>query len=267
MPIRRSRFPKRKPARRVRKPAVRKAAISRPLRAAIKAVAKSQMETKYVGETIFAQTLVAAGASVPANLNRMLAQVAQGSADDQRIGDRIEPVRATTRWTVHFQNGVSTNFEDLQYNLLVLSVKGVKNGLSLAGVLPNTLLRNGAGGNVDPGIGVFSQNQFIEQVNHYPVNTDQFTVLKHFKHRFAKGSYDITGVPGAAATGQISNGPPCVTFSYTWVPPTLDYNTAVDTLPTNHYPVFIHWVSVNDAGAYSGNLVYGCRTDLFYKDA
>ena len=241
--------------------------VSAPLRNAIKAVAKSQMETKYVGETIFAQQLVTAGASVPANLNRMLAQVAQGNADNQRIGDRIEPIRATTRWTVHFQNAVSNNFEDLQYNLLVLSVKGVKNGLSLGAVPVNSLLRNGAGGNVDPTVGAFSQNQFIEQVNNYPVNTDQFTVLKHFKHRFAKGSYDITGVPGASATSQIANGSPCVTFSYSWKPPTLDYNTAVDTLPTNHYPVFIHWVSVNDAGAYSGNLVYGCRTDLFYKDA
>lgn len=269
MAIRRQRFAKKttmKAGRPVRK-AMAKPMVSRPLRAAIKAVAKSQMETKYVGETIFAQQLVTAGASVPGNLNRMLAQVGQGNADNQRIGDKIEPIRAITRWTVHFQNAVSTNFEDLQYNLIVLAVKGVKNGAALATVPANSLLRNGAGGNVDPGVGAFSQNQFIEQVNHYPVNTDQYTVLKHFKHRFAKGSYDITGVPGAAATGQIANSPPCVTFTYSWKPPTLDYNSAVDTLPTNHYPVFIHWVSVNDAGAYSGNLVYGCRTDLFYKDA
>lgn len=269
MPARRSRFPKRKPARRARKPAIarRKPVVSRPLRAAIKAVAKSQMETKYVGETIFANQLVTAGASVPGNLNRMLSQVAQGNGDQQRVGDRIQPTRATTRWTVHFQNGVSNNFEDLQYNLIVLAVKGVKNGAALATVSANTLLRNGAGGNVDPAVGGFTQVQFIEQVNHYPVNTDQYTVLKHFKHRFAKGSYDVTGVPGASASTQCAIQSPCVTFTYTWTPPTLDYNTAVDTLPTNHYPVFIHWVSVNDGGAYSGNLFYGCRTDLFYKDA
>ena len=125
MAIRRQRFAKKttmKAGRPVRK-AMAKPMVSRPLRAAIKAVAKSQMETKYVGETIFAQQLVTAGASVPGNLNRMLAQVAQGNADNQRIGDKIEPVRATTRWTVHFQNAVSTNFEDLQYNLIILAVK------------------------------------------------------------------------------------------------------------------------------------------------
>lgn len=265
------RFRSKRPARRPRRKSMpaksRKAPVSRPLRAAIKAVTRSQMETKYVGETIFANQLVTAGASVPANLNRMLSQVAQGNGDEQRIGDRIQPIRATTRWTVHFQNGVSNNFEDLQYNLIVLAVKGVKNGLALATVPANTLLRNGAGGNVDPTVGAFTQNQFIEQVNHYPVNTDQYTVLKRFKHRFAKGSYDVTGAPGANASTQCAIQSPCVTFSYTWTPPTLDYNTAVDTLPTNHYPVFIHWVSVNDGGAYSGNLFYGCRTDLFYKDA
>lgn len=241
--------------------------VSRPLRAAIKAVAKSQMETKYSGEEVWANQLVQAGASVPANLNRMLPQVAVGTGDNQRVGDRIEPVRAVTRWTVHFQNGVSTNFEDLQYNLLVLAVKGAKNGATVGATPINTLLRNGAGGNLDPTVGAFTQAQFIENINHLPVNTDQFTVLKHFKHRFAKGSYDITGVPGVNASTQTSIQAPCVTFTYSWKPPTLDYNNTVDTLPTNHYPVFIHWVSVNDAGAYSGNLYYGMRTDLYYKDA
>lgn len=245
----------------------RRAKVSPPARAAIKAVIKSQMETKYVGETVWANQLVAAGASVPGNLNRLFPQVAQGAGDNQRVGDRIEPIRATARWTVHFQNGLSNNFEDLQYNLVVLVVKGAKTGAAVAGTPANTLLRNGTGGNVDPTLGGFTQPQFIEQVNHYPINTDQFTVLKHFKHRFAKGSYDITGVPGAQATSQIANGNPCVTFTYSWKPPTLDYNSNVDVLPTNHYPVFIHWVSVNDGGAYSGNLYYGLRTDLFYKDA
>jgi len=235
------------------------------VRQAIKSVARSQMETKYVGETIIANSLVPALAVVPGNLTRILPGLAQGNADDQRIGDKVSPVRATTRWTVHFQNGVSNNLEDLQYNLLVLMVKGAKTAAAVATVGANTLLRNGQGGNTDPT--GFTQAQFIESVNHFPVNTDQFTVLKRFKHRFAKGSYDVTGVPGANATTQIAQQSPCVTFSYSWVPPSLDYNTAVDVLPTNHYPVFIHWVSVNDAGAYSGNLYYGVRTDLFYKDA
>lgn len=234
---------------------------------AVTSVLNRKMETKYVGGQLASGVLVTAGAAVPANLLRMLPDVAQGNADDQRIGDKIQPIRATTRWTVHFQNGVSNSFEDLQYNLLVLMVKGAKTLQAINQVPAGSLLRTGGGGNIDPGIGAFTQQQFIEQVNHYPVNTDQFTVLKHFKHRFAKGSYDVTGVPGAAATSQIANGSPCVTFTYTWKPPTLDYNSQLDILPTNHYPVYIHWVSVNDAGAYSGNLFHGCRTDLFYKDA
>ena len=242
-----------------------KTKVSAPLRKAIKAIALSQQETKYVGETIVANNPVAAFATTPVGLTRILPVVAQGNADDQRIGDKIKPIRATTRWVVHFQNGVSTNFEDLQYNLIVLMVKGAKNAAAVASQPGGTLLRNGGGGNTDPN--GFTQAQFIEQVNHFPVNTDQYVVLKRFRHRFAKGSYDVTGVPGANATSQIAVQSPCVTFEYKWNPPDLDYNTGVDVLPTNHYPVFIHWVSVNDAGVYSGNLFYGCRTDMYYKDA
>lgn len=243
------------------------ARVTPAIKTAVSQALSRQLETKYVATQLASNLTVNAGASVPANLLRMLPDVAQGTSDDQRVGDKIQPIRATTRWTVHFQNGVSNAFEDLQYNLLVLLVKGAKTLQMVNQVPAGSLLRTGGGGNVDPGVGAFTQNQFIEQVNHYPVNTDQFTVLKHFKHRFAKGSYDVTGVPGAAATSQIAIQSPCVTFSYTWKPPVLDYNSALDILPTNHYPVYIHWVSVNDAGAYSGNLTHGCRTDLFYKDA
>lgn len=238
--------------------------VSAPLRRAIKAVTQSEQETKYVGQTLVPNTLIPAFATTPNNLLRMLPGIVQGAGEANRIGDRVEPVRATTRWTVHFQNGVSNNFEDLEYNLLVLRVKGARTALQVAAVPSRTLLKDGLGGNVDPN--GYTQPQFIEEVNHYPVNTDQYTVLKHFKHRFAKGSYDVTGVPGAAATSQIANGDPCVTFSYTWKPPPLVYNDATDIMPTNHYPVYIHWVSVKDAGIYSGNLFYGCRTDMFFKD-
>jgi len=195
----------------------------------------------------------------------MLPGVASGVGDSQRLGDKIEPVSATTRWTVHWLNGVSTNFEDLQLNLLVLSVKGAKTQPLVAGIPAGGLLKNGVGGTADPN--GFTQVQFIEEVNHYPVNTDQYTVLKHFKRRFAKGSYDITGVAGANATSQNAIEKPCVTFTYRWKPPTLLYNQIADTLPSNHYPVYVIWVSVSDGGAYSGNLAHGCRTDLFFKDA
>jgi len=242
-------------------------AAATAIRAIAKSTMKKELETKYVADELANNILVTAGASVPAGLIRMLPRVAQGLDDFNRIGDKIEPTSAITKWTVHFQNGVSTNFEDLQLNLLVLAVKGAKNSASVAQTPANSLLRNGQGGNTDPTVGAFTQNQFIEQVNHYPVNTDQFTVLRHFKHRFAKGSYDITGVPGVAASTQIAREPPCVTFTYKWKPPPLIYNSTLDVLPTNHYPVYILWVSVNDAGAYSGNLVHGCRTDLYFKDA
>lgn len=256
-----------KPRRpRARKPA-QASVVSAPLREAIKRVTKGQMETKYSGETFAANTIVTAGISTPAGLLRMLPSVGSGVGDNQRLGDKIEPTSATTRWTIHWSNGISNNFEDLQVNLIVLSVKGAKTQPLVAGVPGNALLKNGTGGTTDPTLGGFTQPQFIEEVNHYPVNTDQYTVLKHFKRRFAKGSYDVTGPPGANASTQCAIEKPCVTFTYRWKPPTLLYNQIADTLPSNHYPVYVIWCSVNDGGAYSGNLAYGVRTDLFYKDA
>lgn len=225
------------------------------------------MEIKYSGATLVGNTIVTAGTSTPVGLLRMLPGVASGVGDNQRLGDKIEPTSAVTRWTVHWSNGISNNFEDLQLNIMVLSVKGAKTQPLVAAVPGGALLRNGTGGTTDPTVGAFTQPQFIEEVNHYPVNTDQYTLLKHFKRRFAKGSYDVTGVPGANASSQNAIEKPCVTFTYRWKPPTLLYNQIADTLPSNHYPVYVIWVSVSDGGAYSGNLAYGCRTDLFYKDA
>jgi len=153
----------------------------------------------------------------------------------------------------------------------VLAVKGCGTAAAVAALPAKQLLRTGAGINCDPDAGVFNQYEFLEQVNHYPVNTEQYTVLKHFKHRFAKGSYDINGPPGTNGTTQICITPPSHTFQYSWVPPTLKYGTdptGVPTLlPTNHYPVYIMWATTNDGGPYQGLLYYGFRTDLWYKDA
>lgn len=245
-----------------------KAKVSRPLRNAIKSVAKSQIETKYVGDYIVATRQITAGASVPANLYGMLPQLTQGLGDSQRVGDKIEPIGCRATWTVYFKSQAAIDFQDLQYNLLVLTAKSAKTAAALATLAPNTLLRLGNGTNTDPATGAYTQNQFIENINHLPVNTDQWTVLKHFKHRFVKGSYDINGPPVTAVnTTVIAPHPTCVTFRYSWKPPTLKFLTGADVFPSNHYPVYIHWISMNDGGAYAGGLYFGFRSEILYKDA
>jgi len=238
----------------------------------VMSVVKRKEETKYVAEYIAQNLGVTAGAVVPANLNRMLVPVAQGTADNQRIGDKINPIRAVTRITVHFQStptgATSGPCSDLEVNCLVLAVKGARTAATVALTPAGSLLKIGNGNNQDPGpVGTYTQANFIENINHLPVNTDQFTVLKRFKHRFAKGDYDLNGPASGTGNAQKSVHSPCHTFTYAWKPPALEYNAAADTFPTNHYPVYIIWVSALDAGSYGGNVYYGTQTQLFFKDA
>jgi len=237
----------------------------------VMSVVNRREETKYVSEYIAQNQLVTAGASVPGNLNRMIVGIAQGTADNERIGDKINPVRAVTRITVHFQatpsGGPNGPFSDVEVHCLVLAVKGARTSATVALTPANTLLKLGNGANGDPSVGTYTQTAFIENINHLPVNTDQFTVLKKYKHRFAKGDFDLNGPASAAAGAQRSVTSPCHTFTYGWKPPALDYNDSADVFPTNHYPVYIMWVSALDGGPYSGNVTYGTQTQMYFKDA
>lgn len=259
--IRRKRVARRKPV----------AKVSAPLRAAIKSVAKSQMETKYRAEYIDQNLGVTAGTSVPAGLRRILPTIAVGTGDSDRVGDRIEPIRGKCNVTVHFQatpSGGAGAFSDVDVHILFLAVKGARNQATVGVTPANSLLKNGSGGNFDPAVGSATQTVFLESINQCPVNTDQFTVLKKMTKRFAKGDYDINGPAGPTTSGPPKcNISPKHTFVYDWKPPALEYNATLDTLPTNHYPVFILWCTTLDGGPYAGDVYYGSRSELWYKDA
>jgi len=248
----------------------RVAKISKPLKRAIKAVARSQMETKYRAEYIDQNLGVTAGTAVPAGLRRMLTQVAQGTGDSERVGDRIYPIRAKCMVTVHFQSSTTTAgaFSDVDVHCIFLMVKSGRNATTVANTPAGTLLKNGAGGNFDPAVASASQTIFLESINQCPINTDQFTVLSRQTRRFAKGDYDINGPAGTTTSGPPKcNLSPKHTFVCNWKPPTLDYNATLDVFPTNHYPVFVIWCTTLDGGAYAGDVYYGSRSELFYKDA
>lgn len=236
------------------------------LKKAITTIVKSQLETKYVAQDLVGGALVTSGGVTPGILLQMLPALGQGGGDFQRNGVVVQPVRASCRWVVHF-NGASTNFDDLTVNLLIMSVKGRQTANAVAQIVGPSLFRGGNGNYADPDPATYTQTQLLEHVNNYRINSEQYTQLKWFKKRFAKGSYDVNGVPGANATSQIAVAKPSITFNYSWKPPTLKYLTGAPTLPTNHYPVYVIWVTTNDGRPYSGNLSYGLRSEMSFKDA
>ena len=199
----------------------------------------------------------------PVNLSRMIPNIAQGVTENQRIGDSVQPVRATTMWNFYVGNADAF---DVTLNIVIVTAKGAANQTAVANVPPGQFLKVGDGTNNDPS--GFTPTQFLTLVNHYRVNEDQYTLKKWIKRRFAKGNgVTNTAAPIAAGAAPPSSNQGQVTIKYSWKPPKLKYNDAADLLPTNHYPVYLIWATANDGGALAGDLYFNCRTEMTYKDA
>jgi len=255
------------PAKSIVRKAVRKAQNSAFAKKVLRVVKRGE-ETKMVAENILTPAVAVPGAqTTPANLARIMPRLGQGTGDFQRIGDQINPIRACTYWTV-YPAETTLNLYDITLNLAIVKVKGAGTDTAVAAIPGADFLRVGDGTNVDPN--AVNQEDMLTLVNRYPINTERYTVLKHFRHRFCKGPNSINGPVGAAG----NNGPPTAgptapvhVFKYSWKPPTLHYDNGAATLPTNHYPCYLIWATANDASAYVGNVKFAVRSELYFKDA
>jgi len=233
--------------------------------ARVKKAIRRREETKYVANQIATSVSVSQQAIVPTNLYRILPTLNQGVKENQRVGDKIEPVRASTYFTFNFEPN-SAICLDMVVNLYILTAKGAFNGPAVNSLPNGCLLKTGAGTNVDPT--GYAQNVMLAEVNHYPINTDAFTVQKHYCFRMRKGIGALnsnTGVeiyPTGSITSEGSR-----TIKYTWTPPQLKYNEDTSTLPQNHYPVAVCWYTNADGnGGSSTNLFASIRSEMYYKD-
>ena len=232
------------------------------------AIVARKEETKMVAENILTPAVAIPGAqTTPANLARILPRLSQGVGDFQRVGDQIQPVRARTYWTV-YPAETTLNLYDITINLVVVKVKGAGTDLAVAATPGADFLRVGDGTNVDPNNP--NQESMLTLINRYPVNTERYTVLKHFRHRFCKGPNSINGPVGAAG----NNAPPTAgpaaptkVFTFSWKPPALKYDNSAASLPTNHYPCYLIWATANDASAVVGDVKFAVRSELYFKDA
>lgn len=219
-----------------------------------------------IAENILTPAVAIPGAqATPANLARILPRLTQGVGDFQRIGDHIIPTRACSYWTV-FPAETTLNLYDITVNLAIVTVKGASTDTAVASIPGGDFLRVGDGTNVDPNNP--NQESMLTLLNHYPINKERYTVLKHYKHRFCKGPNSINGPVGVLNAPPTAGTPhPVHVFKYAWKPPTLKYDNAGATLPTNHYPTYLIWATANDASAYVGNVKFALRTELYFKDS
>lgn len=237
----------------------------------VEKVLNRKLETKYVAENITsappapASTQIPSNQVTPANLQRMLPVIAQGLQEDQRVGDLIAPTKACGYWTL-FLNDFTTGIVDVTVNIVVVMVKGASSQVAVAGTAGGDFLKTGGGGNTDPN--GFTPVQFLTEVNRYHVNSDQYTLKKWIRKRICKGAGPVQGpLTGGVTNSSPTAGQGAMVVKYTWKPPKMKYNAAGDTLPTNHYPVYMIWATSNNATALTGDVAYNYRSELYFKDA
>lgn len=230
------------------------------------AVVNKKEETKYVSQQL--QQLVPMGQALitPAGFFNCLTPVGQGVGDHQRIGERIQPIKGCVDFTFNWTNDQSNN-QDVIVNLWVVLAKGANSRAALPNVPIGQFLQVGNGTNRDPDDP--NQPLMLSQVQHMPLNKDQYTRLKHYRFRMRRG----TGAQAnqGPATIVAPTGVPAKEdqryIRYTWKPPTLKYNTNADQFPTSHYPVYGYYVTNADGSAYGDTLHISTRTHLWFKDA
>jgi len=229
------------------------------------AIVAKKEETKYVSSIPALGAPITSAVNTPANFLGILPPVSQGTGESQRIGDRVQPIFARSTFTYYLSN--TPNMFDVTVHLVIVMVKGAGSTATVAAVPAGSLLKVGTGVNADPNDP--NQTNMLSLVNHYPINTDQYTLCKWYKRRFAKGSGAINGAPGGGVeSGQIANTPSQQVIKYKWKPPTLKYDAAAASLPQNHYPVFVTWATANDGSALQGTILnYSCRSEMYYKDS
>jgi len=249
-----------------KKPRARPVA-SRGIVRAVKSVLARSEETKIVAENVIDRAVVGQAGTTPVGLQRLLPRMSQGTGDFQRIGEKVQPVKAQSCFTVYY-DPENANNNDQFLHLWIVTVKGAQTAAAVAAIPAGNFLRVGDGTNVDPNNG--DQTLMLTRYQGYELNRDQYTLMKHYKIRMRKGVGYSNLVPTSAGTiaptGVVAKEE-ARQFTFTWKPPALKYNAAGDVLPSNHYPVCLYYATNADGSAYGDTIKINCFTKLFYKDA
>jgi len=254
--------------------------LSKRMKSAIKKVVATTNETKYAAEDIMSDTTfnsVITGA-LGTEVYRCVPLISQGSASNQRVGKRIQPLRGNTIFEFRFATGAQTAY-DITVCLFMYIVKADRDyGSAVINppmVDPYNILDNGNGQNIPfNGIWQDANKRF---------NTEEHILLHFKKFRLAKpvGASDGIGFIGdnRGGTGLSSLMSPTKTYKLSFKPPKyLEYEDPVQnpgdltlsTIPTSYAPVWACGYYYNDGTAPDtgdGVLKVAVRNEMYYKDA
>ena len=218
-------------------------------------------ETKYVVSLPQGELEQSVGTQIttPGAWKAVLPDLAEGTANNQRIGERVSNIRGKTTMYFNFPKDLAKS-SDVFVKIFYGTHKSAKTQEAFLGIPPNTLLEVGNQSTVDWDIGVY--NSFI--LNMMPISYNSWT-LKSKTIRLHKNAGVSVG--DAALSPNISSNT-SHTFAWHWNHPAqLHYtpNGATPNLPTNYYPVFcaVAW-SANNQEVFASNYTY--RNEMYFED-
>ena len=225
-------------------------------------------ETKYVRDDIIS-TATGFNSIVAAytDFYRALPQLGQGGQSNQRVGQRVHPVKLRLDLNVTFGTTDALS-RDIEVHVWVLRVKQQTGYLATAGLAgfnsTNKWLNSTiAGGLLDNGTGANTTFDGTYLATTKPLNKDSFTLVKKYVRHLYKGA-------GTSNNNQTANNEKRH-FSIRCVIPAgqFIYDSQTDLLPTNHAPCFAigyRYLDGTNPDTSGGIIQAFATTHLWYKD-
>lgn len=233
-----------------------------PLTARIKQVLDRQAETKYAATQIVDDFIVPYTLGPATSWFPCTAQVLQGSQSNQRVGERIKPVRAKIDFTFAY-DPTSAVSHDYRVKLFVLRPKTYNSFAPMvASGFSGLLLDNGdqTSSDWDP------LNQHVSDSK--PVDNESFNPIMIKRFKLIKNA---TTVEGSAATPNTSRSS-VVRYSMNLygkaLKQHLTYSGAVAPYPTNYNPIFgiVAYAADGSAPQLVCPIKASVRLHLWFKD-
>lgn len=192
----------------------------------------------------------------------LIPQIAQGTGDHQRIGNRIQPVSLTVRGICSLQSNSRTS-QRCVVDIYFLTSKLIKAEIDKSSILIDKLLNLGNGTNT------FYNGTTLNAM--LPVNTSEFTLLKHKriilgKNKDSPNSYADTSEPQVAACS----------YARSWatkikMPKNLTYQTDSNLSPCTYLPFMVIGWNYGDNNGGSAPSLPGvfvqAQSHLYFKDS
>ena len=246
--------------------AARRVATKKGIKAIANRVVNSKLETKFVNAGgLFNIAFNSGISSAASEFFSLIPPIQRGNGSWQMQENSVQPLRITTTWHIGLTN-VSRS-QNLVVDLYLLQNKNVKFFPSLAGTSVR-ILKNGQSGETQ------NYNGFINDAT-LPVQTNDFTLLKHYKIHLCSNvglsNGDTTNGNAANLGGNMSYKR--ITYTYKHKSP-LKYNPNGDLVnaqyPNNCAPFWCLGYSKVDGTSpdvANQNVTVSSVTMMTYKDA